>query len=402
MGYRDILQKAANSWGCPDMLDSVKDTIPKIPLSSPSLNWTLYGGIPRGRIIEFFGEESSGKSTTSQDLCFRAKEVFQKEFDEKVQDYRDKIANGKKEYAGPLEDLIDQGPKAIVYWDLEHSFDWQWAGKIGLKKGDIDIAQPPNVGGEQICQAIEDTARTGEVGLIVLDSIPSVVTAAEWDKKYGERTVSSLAGLMTTFVRKMDYVCSQNDCTLVLINQTRDNMDNPYVLQTPGGRAIKFYATTRIYFKKGAQLDFAGNEIPNNVDNPAGYKITTKLMKQKGAPFDRKVGSYFLMVQSGIRPDFDYAKLAIDKYGIIKKAGAWFTMCDPFTGEVLEDANGKTVKVNGQLKVFDYLAEHPDYYQRLRKFIDADLNGEEAVLDEEADVICAIDDGLDPADPKEV
>lgn len=337
-------------------------------------------------------------TTTAIDLASHAKELFAAEHESKVQEYREFVAKGKKEYAGPLEDLIDQGPKAVLYVDLEHTFDWAWAGRLGLRKGDIDVAQPGNVGGEQICQMIEDVARTGEVGLIVIDSIPSLVTEAEWTKKYGERTVSSLAGLMTTFMRKMTYVTSQNDCTLVLINQTRDNMDNPYVLQTPGGRAIKFYCTTRLYFRKGAPLDFAGNELPQSAENPAGYKINVKMQKQKGAPFDRKVASYYLMSQTGIRPDYDYAKLAIDKYNIIQKRGAWFSLCDSFTGEILEEEDGRPVKVNGQLKVFDYLADHPDYYAKLRAYIDADINGSEVDMSQfvdESAVHCAIDAGSD-------
>lgn len=385
MSYRDILQKKANEWGCPDMLDSVKDNIPKIPFSSPLLNWLTHGGIPRGRIIEFHGEEGGGKSTSSQDICARAREIFQREYEEQIQEYRDKVAKGKKEYAGPLEDLIDRGPKSVVYWDLEHSFDWKWAGKLGLKKGDIDVVQPGNIGGEQICQAIQDTVCTGEIGLIVIDSIPSLVTEAEWDKKYGERTVASLPGLMTGFMRKMTPLCSKNDCTLILINQTRDNMDNPYVVQTPGGRAIKFYCTTRLYFRKGSPLDFAGNELPQNTENPAGYKINVKLVKQKGAPFDRKVASYYLMAQTGIRPDFDYAKLAVDKYNIILKRGAWFSMCDPTTGEILEDESGKPVRVNGMLKVYDYLQANPDYYAKIKSFITADIS--ETDSDEMKDVI---------------
>ena len=382
MSYKDLLEKKAKAWNCPDMLRSVKDRVEKIPLSSPLVNWLLYGGIPRGRIVEFFGEESGGKTTSAIDLCHNAVNLFKREQEAKVQEYRELVAKGKKEYQGPLEDMLDQGPKAVVYWDIEHTFDWEWANKMGLKEGDIDVAQPGNVGGEDICQAIEEIARTGEVGLIVMDSIPSLVTKAEWEKKYGERTVSSLAGLMTTFMRKMEYVCAQNDCTLVLINQTRDNMDNPYVIQTPGGRAIKFYATTRLYFRKGNPLDFAGNELPINTENPAGYKITVKLMKQKGAPFDRKVASYYLMAQSGIRPDFDYAKLAVDKYGVIKKAGAWFTMCDPFTGEVLCDDTGKPIKTNGMLKVYDYLRDNPEYYEKVKTFITNDINGVDAQLDD--------------------
>lgn len=394
--YKDLLNKAAKTWNCPDMLDSVKDCIPKIPFSAPMLNWLTYGGIPRGRIVEFFGEEGSGKSTTSIDICAQAKKVFQQEFDDKVQDYRNKVASGKKEYAGPLEDLLEQGPKSVIDWDLEHSFDWQWAGKMGLKKGDIDVVQPPDVAAEDQCQLIQDAIVTGEVGLVVIDSVPSFVTRSELEKKYGERTVSALAGLMTIFMRKITPLASRYDCTVILINQVRENMDNPYVVQTPGGKAIKFYCTTRIYFRKGAPVDFAGNELPNNTENPNGYLINTKLMKQKGAAFDRKVASYFLMSDSGIREDFDYAKLAIQKYNIIHKSGGWFTLCDPFTGEVLEE-DGKVVKINGQTKIYDYLANHPDYYNKLKSYINKDINIETTTMEEvapsESEVVCNIDDG---------
>lgn len=394
--YKDLLNKAAKAWGCPDMLDSVKDFIPKIPFSAPMLNWMTYGGVPRGRIVEFFGEEGSGKSSTAIDLCYNAKNIFKQEFEDKVQEYRDKISQGKKEYTGPLEDLMEQGPKAVLYWDLEHSFDWQWAGKMGLKKGDIDVAQPTDIAAEDQIQTIQDAIVTGEIGLIVLDSIPSFVTKSELEKKYGERTVSALAGLMTIFMRKLTPLASRYDCTVVLINQVRENMDNPYVVQTPGGKAIKFYCTTRIYFRKGAPVDFAGNELPTNTENPNGYLINTKLMKQKGAAYDRKVSSYFLMSDSGIREDFDYAKLAIQKYNIIQKSGGWFTMCNPETGEVLED-NGKVVKINGLVKVYDHLATHPNYYNAIKRYINADIGLDTSTMDgvapSESEVVCNIDDG---------
>lgn len=381
MSYKDLLNKKAKEWGCPDMMDSVKDNIPKIPFSSPLLNWATYGGVPRGRIVEFHGEESGGKSTTAIDICKNAVSIFKSEYEEKVQKYRELIAQNKKEYAGPLEDLLDAGPKSVIYWDLEHSFDWNWAGKMGLKKGDLVVVQPPDIAGENIIQAIRELIATGEVGLVVFDSIPSVSTRAQIEKKIGERTVGQLAGLMTDFMRMATPLCSRYDCLLLLINQTRDNMDNPYVVQTPGGRAIKFYSTLRMYFRKGAPLDFAGNELAQNVENPAGYKITVKIVKQKGAPFDRKVASYYLMAQTGIRPDFDYAQLAINKYNIIIKKGGWFTMCDPYTGEILEE-DGKPVKVNGQVKVYDYLEEHPDYYNKLKDFITADINGNDNGMSE--------------------
>ena len=105
--------------------------------------------------------------------------------------------------------------------------------------------------------------------------------------------------------------------------------------------------------------------------------------RQKAAPFDRKTASYFLMCDTGIRPDFDYAKLAVDKYNIIMKKGAWFTFCDPVTGEILEE-DGKPVKQNGMIKVYDYLKANPAYYEKLVKYIDNDLSGSEQDINEVA------------------
>ena len=160
---------------------------------------------------------------------------------------------------------------------------------------------------------------------------------------------------------------------MILINQLRVNMDNPYVDQTPGGEAIKFYSTLRLRFVLGAPVDIVGNELPKSTENPAGYLVNVKVVKQKGASFDRKNASYFLMTKTGIRPDFDYAKLAIQKYDIIHKQGGWFTFKDPFTKAILEE-DGKTVKVNGQIRVYEYLNSHPDYYDSVRKFIMSDIN----------------------------
>lgn len=381
--YEEILKKKSKDWNCPDMMSAAKEDIAKIPFSSPLLNWATYGGIPRGRITELHGSPGGGKSTTAIDLCYNAVKLFTREHEEKICEYREKVAAGKKEYAGPLEDLQDQGPKRVLYVDLEHTFDFSWAGKIGLHEGDIDVMEPPDVSGEAILNTVQEIIETGEVGLLILDSVPSLVPQAELDKKYGERTVASLAGLLTQFMRKVTLILARYDCTLVLINQIRENMDNPYVVKTPGGEALKFYSSLRLLFRLGSPVDFAGNELPQSTENPAGYIINVKVVKQKSAAFDRKLASYFLMAQSGIRPDYDYAKLAITKYGIILKKGGWFTMCDPFTGEILMDEKGSTIKVNGQVKVYDYLASNPEYYAKLKKFINNDINGIENVVESE-------------------
>lgn len=376
MGYTDIIKKKMKEWDAPDMMN-IKDSGEKIPFSSPLANYATYGGIPRNMITEFFGQPGGGKSTSSIDICKNAYEIFLREHEEEIAELRLRISNGKKEFAGPLEDLIERGPKKVLYIDLEHSFDDKWSATLGIDRSKIDIMQPPDVSGEQILQMVQELIETNEVGLLVLDSIPSLVTQAELDKKYGERTVSSLAGLMTTFMRKITPLCARYNTTLLMINQVRDNMDNPYVVATPGGQAIKFYSSLRIQFNIGNPVDFLGNELPKSAENPAGYIINLKLVKQKSAPFDRKNASYFLMASSGVRPDFDFAKLAIEKYGIIKKAGAWFTLCDPETGEVLMNATNAPLKLNGLAKVYDYLKADPEYFNKLRTYIEADINGED-------------------------
>ena len=279
--YADILKKKAKDWNCPDLMDRCKQILPRIPFSSPFPNYATYGGVPRNRITVYYGDPGGGKSSTSIDNCYQAVKLFAEEHETQVAAYREAIANGKKEYAGPLEDLIERGPKRVLYVDLEHAFDFKWADHMGIGEGDIDVMQPPDVPGEEILQTVQDIIETGEVGLVVLDSIPSLVTKAELEKKYGERTVASLAGLMTVFLRKIVPLLTRHDCTLIMINQTRPNMENPYVVNMPGGEAIKFYASLILFFRKGSPVDFVGNVLPKNVEDPAGYIIDIKIEKQK-------------------------------------------------------------------------------------------------------------------------
>lgn len=160
-------------------------------------------------------------------------------------------------------------------------------------------------------------------------------------------------------------------------------MDNPYVVNTPGGNALKFFCTLRIQFKIGAPVDFLGNELPASTENPAGYKVVAKIVKQKSAPNDRKSGSYYLMAHSGIRIDMDYILLAVNKYNLIKKAAAWFTLLDPNTKEPLVNDNGLPIKLNGLTRVFEYAQNNPDYFSRLVKVINQDIEGGLADDDEE-------------------
>lgn len=387
--FANIIKKKQKDWDCPELMTrATSDSGKKLPFSSPLLNWCTYGGIPRDCYTEFFGAPGGGKSTTSIDICKNAIQVFRNEYQDKVKEYQEKISSGKKEFQGPLEDLEEYGPKKILYVDLENSFDVKWAVTLGINKDDIvsdnnvfNIMSTPNVAAEDVLQTVMDLIETGEVGLVVIDSIPSLVPRQMLEKQMGERTVAALAGCLNVFFVKVIPLLKKYSCTLLAINQIRDNMDNPYVTKTPGGNAPKFYASLRMEFRIGNPVDMFGNELPKNTEDPSGYIINAKLVKQKSAPSDRKMGTYFLMFDGGIREDFDYAKLAVNKYQFIRKQGGWFTICDPYTGEVLEDTEGKIVKVHGMNKVYDYLKENSEYYNKIKKYVIEDLNGQDHLID---------------------
>lgn len=380
--YLDIIKRKQREWNCSSLMSGASSEIrSKIPFSSPLLNYSTYGGIPRNQITEFFGEPSGGKSTTAVDICKNAFDIFQLEYEDQVTELREKAAKDKAA-AVELNDLLERGPKKVLYVDLEHSFDGTWAKKLGIDITKVNIMQPPDVFAEDILETVKELIESGELGLVVLDSIPSLITKQELEKKFGDRTVASLAGLLTVFFRKIIPLLTRYGCTLLIINQTRDNMDNPYVINTPGGKALKFYCSLRILFRIGAPVDFLGNELPSNAENPAGYIVTAKIVKQKSAPWDRRNGSYYLMAQSGIRIEMDFAKLAISQYGIIQKAGAWFSFTDPETGEILCDSSGKPVKVNGFAKVLDYLQNNPEYFKKLQDYILTDISGQDKLNSE--------------------
>ncbi len=370
--FDDIIKQRKKLWNAPGLMDGAKASRgKKLPFSSPLMNYATYGGIPRDKITEFCGAPGGGKSTTAVSLCANSCNIFKQEWETRCTELREDLST--KEAKLELAELEETGPRKILYIDLEHSFDMNWAETLGITDSAIDIMQPPDVPAEEILQMIQEMVESNEVGLIVLDSIPSLVPRAELEKKFGERTVASLAGLMTIFCRKIVPLLTRYHTTLLLINQTRDNMDNPYVIQTPGGQAIKFYCSLRMLFSLGNPIDIIGNELPQKTEDPAGYLIKVRLLKQKSAPNDRKNASYYLLSQSGIKPEMDYAQLAIKQFGLIRKAGAWFSIVDPNTGEILEE-NGKLVKINGLPKVYEYLETHPEYFAELKEYVESHIS----------------------------
>lgn len=384
--YKSTIDKMKKDWNCSGLMDGAHAARgQKIPFSSPLLNYATYGGLPRKRITIFYGNYGGGKSTSAVDVCLNAHKLFVTEYENQLSDLRTKYAGGQKQLAAEIEDLEERGPKKVLYIDLEHSFDEAWATTLGVTEGSIDIMQPPDVPAEELLEYVKSLIESGEVGFVVLDSAPSLVTKAELEKKFGERTVASSAGLLTIFCRKIVPILTRYDCTMIVINQIRDNMDNPYIVQMPGGKALQFYASLMMQFRIGAPVDFLGNELPQSAENPAGYIINVKLTKQKSAPFDRKNASYHLMAQSGIRVDMDFADLAVNKYQIIRKSGAWYTLCNANTGEILEDESGKPLKLQGMARVLDYLQQNPEYFKDLQDYIMRDIEGKSPEEDEVVD-----------------
>lgn len=391
MSYADIIKQKQKEWKCEKPLVNSVTAIEgdKIPFTSPLLNWVTYGGIPRNKITEIYGAEASGKSTTVLDLCHNASKLFRSEYEAKIAELQQKMSDGDKHAEDMIDELQELGPKKTVYLDIEHAFDITWARKLGLNfdgdDADIDVIQPPNVIAEEILQFVRDLISTGEVGLLAMDSVPALTPQNMLKKDIGERTVALLAGLLATFLPIIIPLLTRYGCTLILVNQTRDNMVNQYVDRTPGGQAPKFYASLRAKFRKGKLVDFLGNELPMNVEESAGCKIEMQMIKQKTAPNDRRLGTYYLMFDSGIRPDYDFAELALNKYQLIRKKGGWYSFVDPNTGEVIETADGKDVKVNGMAAVYDYLKSNTKYYADLQKFIMDDINGVTDYGEAEAD-----------------
>ena len=384
--FAQIIKKKQKDWDAPHLMDGARaPRSAKLPFSSPLVNYCTYGGIPRNKITTFYGEYSGGKSTSAIDICKNAYKIFVQEYEAEVAELREQIANGKKQLKGPLEDLLDRGPMKILYLDLEHSFDEEWAATLGIKPEEIEIMQPPDIPAEDLLDTLQEIIETGEVGIIVLDSIPSLTAKQELEKSYGDKTVAAIAGPLTRFMRKIPPVLTRYKCTLLLINQLRPDMNNPYADNMPGGEAVKYYSSLMMKFHISDPVDILGQPLKKSAENPAGFIIEARITKQKSAPNNRRVGTYYLISDQGIREDFDFANMAINQYGIIQKSGGWYTMCNPFTGEPMEEDDGRLVKVNGLAKVYSFLKDNTDYYDKLKTFILNDINGVEQPTDELSD-----------------
>lgn len=290
----------------------------RIPFTSPRLNYITYGGIPMGKLIEFYGEEHGGKTTTALDI----------------------VANYQH-----MDDA-----KSVLYVDAENTLDTVWAAKLGVDVDDMLIMNPTTQGAETIFEAILKLIGTGEVGLAVIDSLGVLMSNQAYEKSVEEKTYGGIAMALTNFSKKAEGLCHLHNCTIIGINQMRADMNSMYGgMTTTGGKAWKHNVAVRIEFRRGKFLDEKYGELKQSVENPAGNKVEVAMTKNKTCPPKRKTGFYTLMYDTGIDYLYDLTEVCM-KYGVIEKSGSWYLLKDTETGNEVK-------KLQGQYQVSAFLSE---------------------------------------------
>lgn len=340
----------------------------KIPFTSPRANYMLYGGIPRGRIVEFAGEENGGKTTTALDVAANAQKLFKVEWEDEIAEL-EAIDKPKKDQATRLTYLKARGPKQIIYADCENTLDEDWAWLLGVNVDEMVILKPMSQTAEQIFEMVLQAIETDEVGLVVIDSLGVMLSEQAYEKSMEGKTYGGIAAALTLFSKKAQMLCVKHNCTLIGINQMREDMNSPYGGQiTTGGRGWKHNCSVRLLFTKGEYIDEKGNGLTRRAEAPAGNLVMMHIAKTKVCKPDRRVGFYTLRYDTGIDEIADTVEVAI-RYGIINQAGSWFNFVDIDTGEIITDEEGETIKLQGKPNVIDFLEDNQNILDEIREKI---------------------------------
>lgn len=282
------------------------------------------GGLPRGRIIEIYGTESSGKTTISLQAVAEAQR------------------------AGGMAAFVD----------VEHALDPVYARKLGVDVDNLLVSQPDT--GEQALEIIETLVRSGAIDVIVLDSVAAMTTKAEIDGDMGDAHVGVQARLMSQAMRKLTAVISNTNTVAIFINQIREKIGvmygNPET--TPGGRALKFYSSVRIEVRRGEPIKEGGEII--------GNRTKCKVVKNKVAP-PFKTAEFDILYGQGVSKLGEIVDTAVE-FDIVKKSGSWFSYNDMKIGQ-------------GRDKVLDYLKSNPDICNEIEGKIREEFAKNSTLLD---------------------
>jgi recombination protein RecA len=316
----DKLEKSYGKGTIMKLGDTAIEPIDFISTGSISLDIALgIGGIPKGRVIEIYGPESSGKTTLATHI----------------------IAEAQKK--GGIAAFID----------AEHAFDQFYAKKLGVDTDNLLISQPDN--GEQALEIADNLIRSGAIDVIVIDSVAALVPKSEIEGEMGDSKMGLHARLMSQALRKLTGTISKTGCCCIFINQLRDKIGvmfgNPET--TTGGNALKFYASVRLDIRRISQI--------KDSDEVSGNRVKVKIVKNKVAPPFR-IAEFDVMFGEGISKNGEIVDLGVD-FGIIKKAGSWYSYGDTKLGQ-------------GRDAVKQLLSDNPELAEELEIKIKAEVTGE--------------------------